>query len=314
MTSVAVDIGGSGSRIVALDDPARMVSGPALIVTDGRADHAAVIAALAEALGAVGQVDAVAIGAAALLAHGDPKALAAAASAAWPGAVVVVASDALTAALGAWGDGGGAVVAAGTGSVAFATDLGDTWVRADGWGHLLGDAGGAAWIGSRGLAAALRAFDGRPRGSEALLDAVRERYGDPLRMPELVRAAANPATLLASFAPAVTAAAVGGDPGAQAIVEVAADELADTALSVLREGIPPRLALVGGLATEPALAERFTRRIRERRPDVAVTVGVGSPLDGARHLARLAAEGRAPAPRAPYLSVFAPSTHTSGAS
>ena len=314
MTSLAIDIGGSGSRIVAAGGPATSALGPALTVVDGRADHAAIVAALADALGPAGPVEAVAIGAAGLVAHGDPETVNAAASAAWPGAIVVVASDAVTAVAGAWGDRGGAVVAVGTGSVALGTDLDTVWVRADGWGPLLGDDGGAAWIGSRGLAAGLRARDGRPRGSSALLDALRERYGDPLGVPELVRGAANTATFLASFAPAVTTAAAAGDAVARAIVEAVADELVDTGLSVLHDGVPPRLALLGGLAGEPAIAERFTRGVRGRRPDVEVAVGTASPLDGALHLARRAAEGRALAPHAPYLSVFTPSTHPSGAS
>lgn len=311
MTVIAIDIGGSGSRILAADGAEASALGPALTVADGRADQADVVAALAEAIGAVpGPVAAVAVGAAGLVAHGDPDAVGAAVSAAWPGAVVLVASDAVTAAVGAWGEGGGAVVAAGTGVVAFATDLGATWVRADGWGHVLGDDGGAAWIGRRGISAALRAYDGRPGGSPALLDALRERHGDPLRMPELVRSAANPATLLAAFAPAVTAAAAAGDPVSASIAATAAEELAVTGLSVLSGGIPPRLALVGGLAADAALAEGFAERVRRRRPDVEVAVGAGSPLDGALRLARLAAEGRAPAPHLPYLAVFTPSTPT----
>ncbi|KOG91913.1 ATPase, partial [Streptomyces varsoviensis] len=64
---------------------------------------------------------------------------------------------------GALGQRPGAVVAGGTGMIAIGSDLSREggWRRADGWGHLLGDLGGGAWIGQAGLTAALRAHDGR---------------------------------------------------------------------------------------------------------------------------------------------------------
>jgi N-acetylglucosamine kinase-like BadF-type ATPase len=75
----------------------------------------------------------------------------------------------VTAYAGALGQSPGGVVAAGTGLIALGTDL-DTRRRADGWGHLLGDCGGGAWIGRAGLEAALRAHDGRAGGSRPLLE------------------------------------------------------------------------------------------------------------------------------------------------
>ncbi|MCK1816273.1 hypothetical protein MTQ13_18610, partial [Streptomyces sp. XM4011] len=63
-----------------------------------------------------------------------------------------LAADAVTGYAGALGMRPGVVVAAGTGMIALGTDL-RGWRRADGWGHLLGDCGGGAWIGGRGVAA-----------------------------------------------------------------------------------------------------------------------------------------------------------------
>jgi len=61
---------------------------------------------------------------------------------------VALVADAVTAYAGALRARPGAVVAAGTGLIAIGTDL-TGWRRADGWGHLLGDCGGGAWIGGR---------------------------------------------------------------------------------------------------------------------------------------------------------------------
>jgi N-acetylglucosamine kinase-like BadF-type ATPase len=73
---------------------------------------------------------------------------------------LALAADAVTAYAGALGQRPGAVVAAGTGLIAMGTDLtaAGGWRRADGWGHLLGDCGGGAWIGRAGLEAAMRAY------------------------------------------------------------------------------------------------------------------------------------------------------------
>ena len=66
------------------------------------------------------------------------------------GARAVLSGDMLTAHLGALGT-AGAVLAAGTGSIALGTDLDTRWHRVDGWGYLVGDLGAGAWIGMRGL-------------------------------------------------------------------------------------------------------------------------------------------------------------------
>lgn len=89
---------------------------------------------------------------------------------------IALVADAVTAYTGALGVRPGAVIAAGTGLIAIGTDL-ESWRRADGWGHLLGDCGGGAWIGRAGLEAALRAYDGRTGGSARLLARAEEVFG-----------------------------------------------------------------------------------------------------------------------------------------
>jgi N-acetylglucosamine kinase-like BadF-type ATPase len=303
MTVIALDIGGSGSRIVAADGHRAASPGPAL----SSGDHPAVVAALAEALPSGLRADAVVVSAASLISQGDPGAIEHAVRNLWDARTVVLVSDAVAGVVGAWGESGGAVVAAGTGAVGFGTDLAQVWVRSDGWGHDLGDEGGAAWIGRAGLRAAARSLDGRPGGSPRLVDAVRARFGDPATLPALLRTATNPATVMGTFAPEVSTAADAGDDVAVGILTAAADRLAETGLSVLQSGVPERLALVGGVAQQPLIAERFAAVVREQRPDVEVATGarVGAPLDGALRLARIAAE-RTLSSHSPYLIV---STH-----
>lgn len=305
MTLVAIDIGGSGSRALMSEGRDGSARGPALSVSAGQLELGAVIDALADGLPEAPEgIAAVAIGTAGLLGLGDPAEIAARVRARWRADRIVVASDAVTGLLGAWGEQGGAIVAAGTGVVGLGTDLRGIWVRSDGWGHLLGDLGGGAWIGARGLDAALRRVDGRRGGSEPLLSAVRERHPDPAELPSAVRAAENEATFLASFAPAVVAAASAGDEVAIGILVAAAGHLAETAVSVLAPGVPERLALIGGLVAigEPLTAP-FVVAVSARRPDLELVVGSGSALEGARQLARQAADGRAVS-HPPFVSVY----------
>ncbi|HEY8472178.1 MAG TPA: BadF/BadG/BcrA/BcrD ATPase family protein [Natronosporangium sp.] len=243
----------------------------------------------------------VSVGATGLLTLGPAPAILAQLRGRWPGAAVVLASDTVTALAGALGTTGGAVVAAGTGAVGFGSDFREIWHRVDGWGHLLGDDGGGAWIGGQGLRAALRAQDGRPGGSPVLLAAARSRLGDPDRWPKLVYGSPTPSELLAGFATEVAAAARAGDPVATRIWESAAEQLAQTAAAALVPGLPPRVAVIGGVARATDLLESPLRSALHRlRPDATVSLGGAEPLDGAVALARRLLAGDLH-PHPPYL-------------
>lgn len=70
-------------------------------------------------------------------------------------------TDAYTAVLGAHAGQPGAVVAAGTGSVGEAVRRGGERISVGGWGFMIGDEGGGAWLGLRAMREAHRACDGR---------------------------------------------------------------------------------------------------------------------------------------------------------
>ncbi len=298
---LALDVGGTGSRAMALLPDGRRITAEG----DGIAVRAAGIPVadllddlalqLRDATGG-GLPDGdgprvVCLGMSGLLGLTAPDAALAACRSLWPRATLVVASDAVTAlAAGIGGPlshrrGGGAVVSAGTGVVALGTDWDTVWHRVDGWGHVLGDDGGGAWIGRAGLASALRAHDGRG-GSAALLAAVRTTLGPPEDLPRAIYTRDDRAGVLAAFARCVADAARAGDAQAAAIWADAGQLLAISADAALAPGVPERVALVGGLVDAgDLLVAPFLAEIARRRPSAVVTVADAQPLQGALRLA-----------------------------
>ncbi|MEU3051404.1 BadF/BadG/BcrA/BcrD ATPase family protein [Streptomyces sp. NPDC006984] len=209
---------------------------------------------------------------------------------------LALAADAVTAYAGALGLRPGAVVAAGTGLIGLGTDL-RTWRRADGWGHLLGDCGGGAWIGRAGLEAALRAHDGRRGGSGPLLERLEAVLGPPGGLPSLLYPRPDRPALLASFAPEVARCASAGDTVAAGILRRAAEHLADTAEAVCPPPAGPGgsevpLAFTGGLVrTGAPLLEPLHAELARRLPHARVVPAAGDPLAGALLLAEALAVG-----------------------
>ncbi|MFI2642412.1 N-acetylglucosamine kinase [Streptomyces sp. NPDC018610] len=204
---------------------------------------------------------------------------------------VALAADAVTAYAGALGPRPGAVIAAGTGLIAIGTDL-SRWRRADGWGHLLGDCGGGAWIGRAGLEAALRAHDGREGGSTALLAQAEEAFGPMPRLPGLLYPRADRAGVLASFAPRVAACAADDDPVAAGVLRAAARHMAESAAAVCPPAGEPLIALTGGLFKmgDPLLVP-LGRELAVRLPHARRVAAEGDPLHGSARIATALAEG-----------------------
>ncbi|MET9359312.1 BadF/BadG/BcrA/BcrD ATPase family protein [Streptomyces sp. NPDC006632] len=215
---------------------------------------------------------------------------------------LALAADAVTAYAGALGQRAGAVVAAGTGMIALGTDL-TTWRRADGWGHLLGDCGGGAWIGRAGLDAALRHHDGRPGGSAPLLARLEAVFGPPAQLPGLLYPRGDRPAVLASFAPEVVGCA-GSDPVAAGILEDAARHIAGAAAAVCPTslGETSHVALTGGLfkVGEPLLAP-LRREFARLLPQARTVEAAGDPLDGCLVIAEGLAGGEWRLPPDPRL-------------
>jgi glucosamine kinase len=183
----------------------------------------------------------------------------------------------------------GAIVIAGTGSIAFARNARGETARAGGWGFAISDEGSGQWIGRQAIAAALRAADG---GSEtALLSKLLECWH--LKTVEELAAAGNaaPAPDFARFMPAVLASAEAGDSTAYSILERAGVELADIASVVIRRvlGEDSQVAMSGCVFRHSEhVRQAFYNKVRELHPDAQVLSQVVDPLDGALSLARSA--------------------------
>ncbi|MFJ8653264.1 N-acetylglucosamine kinase [Streptomyces rochei] len=304
---LAVDSGGSGLRVV-LGTAGGDGDGPRVL--GRRASREAVrtgargidpghllgqLLPMAEALReetGVVRIGTVVVGAAGLATLGD------ALRAELPGALardlgvrtVALVADAVTAYVGALGPRTGAVVAAGTGLIATGTDL-ERWYRADGWGHLLGDCGGGAWIGRAGLEAALRAHDGRPGGSAALLARAEERFGPVAGLPGRIYPRTDRPAVLASFAPEVAACAA-GDPVAADVLRAAAGHMADSAAAVCPRGGERLVAVTGGLLKlGDALVVPLEEELAKRLPHARRTAAEGDPLHGSVRIASDLATG-----------------------
>ncbi|WP_308797978.1 BadF/BadG/BcrA/BcrD ATPase family protein [Agromyces silvae] len=319
--SLGIDLGGSGSRVAlrGADGQRREFTGERVGVTatgSSVPDVAVQLLRVARerwpeefaeltgvGLGATGLASLVADPAALAEAIRVESAAGGAADASRSRPRVVVALDAVTAHLGALGGEAGATVALGTGAIALGGDGRTTWRRVDGWGHLLGDRGGGAWIGRRGLEIAMRAHDGVEASGAALLAAGRARFGDPPGWPAQLYTRADRAGVLAAFAPDVLALAADGDAVAAGIAAEAGAEAARSGVSALMPGLPPRLAATGGLfRAGGVLAESFAATIAELRPGVELREPLGDPLDGALVLAARAARGEL-AGRGPFVWV-----------
>jgi N-acetylglucosamine kinase-like BadF-type ATPase len=214
--------------------------------------------------------------------------LAAQLDALFPGAELVLCADNVTAHAGLFRGARGVALTVGTGVNCLAVDpASGAWHRVDGWGHLLGDDGSGFAIGRAGLAAVLRAVDGRGRAT-ALTELAQARFGPTRLMPQALYISPTVVDDIARFAVDVLDAAEAGDAVAVDIVDAAADELARTAAAGVAalpgaETVP--VACASRLATRTVLRSRWVAALARCCARAEVVDADGSPLDGACFLA-----------------------------
>jgi glucosamine kinase len=197
---------------------------------------------------------------------------------------VWLADDAVTGHAGALSMGWGVSVIVGTGVACLAAPRDGTPSIVGGHGYLMGDEGGAFWVGSAGLRAVLKTVDGR--GPSTALVAPAEGHFDGLDdVGDRIHSNQRPVDAIARFAPAVLATAEAGDAVASEIVDAAATELAALVRAATRHlpaagGAIP-LALGGRLVHDGPLRTRLERLVASGSPAVHMRSADGSPLQGA---------------------------------
>lgn len=212
---------------------------------------------------------------------------------------VVVQTDLAVALDDAFGDRPGVLLIAGTGSSAFGRGPTGATARCGGWGPVIGDEGGGAWIGRRALSVVAAASDGR-EPETALTGAVLTAV-EASEAADLIRwaAAATPGTL-ATLAPVVMDIADAGDLRANAIVSMAVEELALHVRALARQlftderaSVP--VALTGGLLGKgSSFRKRVEHRLKTAVPGghihaEEIDAARGAVRGALRHLAALRA-------------------------
>jgi N-acetylglucosamine kinase len=214
----------------------------------------------------------------------------------------LVVNDALVALSAGAGDEPGAVLVAGTGSIAYGRDADGRAARAGGWGYLLGDEGGGFWIGRAALSAVVRQFDGR--GPATLLTELvlsHMRLANPTQLIHEVYYRDLHRHAIAGLAPLVQRATEERDAVAAQILTRAGGELAAAAASVIerlhmRGEIFPTILAGGVFRGVPWLIQDVTVRLSEVAPRSEVRLLNVEPALGAVRLAVAAARGEARIP------------------
>jgi glucosamine kinase len=197
---------------------------------------------------------------------------------------ILLCDDGVTAHAGVLGGSWGLVLAIGTGvaCVARARDGRVTFIG--GHGYLLGDEGGGYWMGRAGIAAALRAADGRGQATE-LTPLVEKSFGRLDTAHIRIHSDARAVDAIARFAPTVVETARRGDEVSRRIVEASIAELAScvrAGWAASGEQSPMPLAITGRLGD--ALSPELAATLAEFGDLIDVRQPVGDSLDGALQL------------------------------
>lgn len=196
------------------------------------------------------------------------------------GARTAVASDVVTAHVGAFEGAAGVLLIAGTGAVALGVD--DDVRLVDGWGPELGDFGSGSWFGREALRAVLRADSGLGSDTRLVAD-VGGRIGAASEIPAWLAEDGPVARRLATLAPLVLDAAAAADPVAADIAAEAVRLLTASAVAA-SAGHPLDVVVHGGLTEHGWF--RATLEAALRSAGRRVVPATGDAFDGALLLTR----------------------------
>lgn len=297
--ALGVDGGGTRTRAVILDENRRVIgeaeagpSNPArvgvrLAATEVRA---AIDGACAQAGVVRADIAAAAIGLAGVRA-GDLRARMGKALAGLGLGAFEIHTDAEVALYGATEGRPGAIVIAGTGSICLGQNAAGARVWAGGWGPLIGDEGGAAWISRKALRQVARAADGR--GTATCLTLAACGYFGVMDAEELSIAVYDRSVTndrLAGFTEHVIGCAREGDAVSIDILRDAGTELGRTASTVIRKldlaAAEVTIAYTGGVfAAGDLVLESLGAELRRAAPRHKLVRPRLAPVLAAAHMA-----------------------------
>ena len=208
---------------------------------------------------------------------------------------IKVVGDMVIALQAAFGSGPGAIVIAGTGSIAYGRNREGQTARAGGWGFTISDEGSGHWIGRTAVAAAIAAGDENPGQSVRLIEILLRSWR--LETIEQLVPAANamPPPDFAALVPSVLALADSGDRIACDVLTQAGAQLANLARILIARLFPSGdvpVAMSGGVFRSSALVRQiFYNILCSERPNAMLNPGVIEPVRGALELARKGGAG-----------------------
>jgi glucosamine kinase len=298
MSEIVVGVDGGGSRTRVLIGTAEgevlaSAEGPKSAVTPGQVAHSAdVIAELVtRALGEIAQPGAVLprvlyCGVAGTGRDEERRALHTALDEKELAEEVIIDSDGLIAMYDAFDDRAGILLVVGTGSIAYGRSPAGELVRCGGWGPVFGDEGSGGWIGRRALGIVAASSDGREPPTALLFPILAATQCEDIQ--DLIPwAVAADARAFASLVPAVFSTAAAGDPRANALLTLAAEELVLHVRALSRqlftdERAAVAVALSGGLMDRGSpLRKRLEQRLKSAVPGAQIRSEEVLPARGA---------------------------------
>lgn len=293
---IGVDGGGSRTRVIvgtAEGEILATAEGPKSAVTPGEAQRSAEVIAevVTQALSEIALPGAVFprvlyCGVAGTGRDEERRALHAALDAKELAEEVVVDSDGLIAMYDALDDRAGILLVVGTGSIAYGRSPAGEIVRCGGWGPVFGDEGSGGWIGRKALGIVAASSDGREPQTALLFPILAATQCEDVE--DLIPwAAGADARMFASLVPVVFSTAANGDPRANALLTLAAEELVLHVRALARqlftdERAAVAVALSGGLMDRSSpLRKRLEQRLKSAVPGAQIRSEEILPARGA---------------------------------
>lgn len=293
---IGVDGGGSKTRVMignAEGEVLATADGPKSAVVPGQAAHSAEVIAelVTRALAEIAIPGAVLprvlyCGVAGAGREEERRALHSALDAKELAEEVVIDSDGLIALYDAFDDGAGILLVVGTGSIAYGRSPAGEIVRCGGWGPSFGDEGSGGWMGRRALSIIAASSDGREPPTALLFPILAATQCEDVE--DLIPwAASADARAFASLAPVIFTTAAGGDPRANSLISLAAEELVLHIRALARqlftdERASVAVALSGGLMHRGSpLRKRLEQRLKSAVPGAQLRSEEVLPARGA---------------------------------